>query len=105
MNTLLAILTAWCDQMGYPEPVAEFRFSTTRRWRWDACWPERKVAVELQGGSWIGGRHTRGKGYENDCEKTCEAVTMGWRVLLVTPRMVKDGRLLGWLERILGEWR
>ena len=32
-----------------PEPVAEFRFSQ-RRYRFDFCWPEKRVFVELDGG-------------------------------------------------------
>jgi hypothetical protein len=77
---------------GLPEP--EFRFAPPRRWRWDLCWPDRLVAVEVQGGTFAGGRHTRGKGYRNDCEKLNEGQLLGWLVLWVTPPMVKDGSAL-----------
>lgn len=66
-------------------PVLEYRFHKRRRWKFDYAWPERRVAIEVQGG---GPRHhhaTR-KGVENDYVKTCTAQVMGWRVLPMTPR-------------------
>src|SRR5688572_23096660 len=81
--------------------MREVRFHPTRRWRFDIAWPEKKVAVEVDGGSWIGGRHTTGSGFEKDCEKLSEAAALGWRVLRVTPRQIESGQALGWLERAL----
>jgi hypothetical protein len=40
----------------------EHRFHPVRRWRFDAAFPARKVAVELDGGIFAAGRHTRGAG-------------------------------------------
>ena len=54
---------------GCPAPVKEYRYAKPRRWRFDRAWPEQKVAVELDGGVYTQGRHTRGAGYEKDCEK------------------------------------
>lgn len=100
-NALLAVLTAWCRAHDLPDPEEEFRFHPTRRWRWDYCWPERMLAVEVDGGLFIQGRHSQGAGRERDLEKHAEGIAMGWRVLVVSPRMVNDGRLLAWLERLL----
>lgn len=72
-------------------PVPEHRFHPERRWRFDLAWPALMVAVEVDGGAWIGGRHTSGSGFEEDCIKLSTAAAMGWRVLRVTPRMVDDG--------------
>lgn len=63
----------------------EYRFHPKRKWRFDAAWPEKMIAVEFEGGIWTGGRHTRGKGYENDCEKYNNALLLGWRVFRLTP--------------------
>jgi len=82
-----------------PNPITEHRFAPPRRWRFDLAWPERMLALEIDGGSWSGGRHTTGKGFEADCEKYSEAAVLGWRVIRVTPRMVVDGRALGYIER------
>ena len=73
-------LTLW-QQSAYPMPKPEYRFHPTRRWRFDFAWPELKIAIELEGGVYSRGRHTRGKGYEQDCEKYNQAVLHGWRVL------------------------
>ena len=58
----------------------EYRFHPTRRWRFDFADPETKVAVEIDGGAFIGGRHTRGVGFVKDQEKLNTATSMGWRV-------------------------
>ncbi len=83
------------------EFVAEHRFHETRRWRFDIAFPKEKLAVEIEGGVWTEGRHTRGAGFVNDMEKYNEALIAGWRVLRVTPDMVKDGRALQLIERAL----
>lgn len=86
---------AWeCRLLGLPAPATEVRFHANRRWRFDLAWPDRKLAVEVEGGIWKGGRHTRGLGYERDCEKYNTAALHGWRVLRFTVGMVKDGRAL-----------
>ena len=79
---------------GLPEPEREYRFHPTRRWKFDFCWPSKMVAVELEGGTWTGGRHTRPVGFEKDCEKYNEAAIMGWKVLRFTVNMVRSGEAL-----------
>lgn len=76
--------------------IRQYRFDETRQWRFDFAWPYAKVAVEIDGGIWSGGRHTRGKGFENDCEKFNEAVLLGWRVFHLTPAMITPE----WVQRI-----
>lgn len=74
-----------CRRACDAEVVREFRFHPTRRWRFDFALPEHRVAVEVEGGVWIGGRHTSPKGFIGDIEKYNTATLMGWRVLRVTP--------------------
>ena len=91
-------LLAWqLRAVDRPEGKREHRFHPERRWRFDLAWPERMVAVEVDGGSWIAGRHNTGLGFEADCEKMSVAASLGWRVLRVTPRQVHDGKALTWL--------
>ena len=71
------------------EPVTEHRFHETRRWRFDLALPEHKIAVEQEGGIWIQGRHTRGKGFLGDMEKYNEAAIRGWLVLRFTPEEIR----------------
>lgn len=92
---------------GLPEPALEATFAPGRRWRWDLSWPDYRVAVEIQGGVWTGGRHTRGKGYTNDCAKLCQGQLLGWLVLWVTTDQVRSGEALATVERALAlrGWR
>jgi very-short-patch-repair endonuclease len=94
----LATLIKW-ERL--PEPSREYHFWPGRRFRFDFAWWQQKVAVEVEGGSWIGGAHTRGKHFEQDCEKYNEAGLKGWKVYRVTPRMVEDGRAIALIRRAL----
>ena len=71
-------------------PKPEHRFDAKRKWRFDRAWIEQRVAVELDGGVYSNGRHTRGKGFENDAEKLNAAVSDGWRVFRFTRRMLES---------------
>jgi hypothetical protein len=94
------LFKAACEAHGLPEPIAEYKFCEGRKWRADWCFKSLGVLVEIDGGSFIGGRHTRGAGFEEDIKKHAEAICLGWSVLRVTPIMVKNGRLFEWLKRI-----
>lgn len=81
-----------------PEPEREFRFHPKRRWRCDFAWPSKRVALEVEGGHWSGGRHVRGSGFESDCEKYNALAILGWAVLRVTGKMINDGSALKAVE-------
>lgn len=68
--------------------ASEHRFHPTRRWRFDLAWPDRKLAVEVDGGQWMagGGRHNS----DADREKLNAAAIAGWRVLRYSPRQLDD---------------
>ena len=66
------------------EPERNHRFDPKRRWRFDFAFHDQRVAVEIEGGTWSGGRHVRPRGYQADCEKYNRAVALGWRVLRYT---------------------
>ena len=96
-GTLLLMIAA--DRL--PLPEREVRFHETRKWRFDLAWPAARVAVEIEGGSYVGGRHTTGPGFWRDLEKYNEAALAGWTVIRVTPRMITDGSAIAWLSRAL----
>lgn len=79
------ILTALAQTSGVPRPVMEFTFALPRRWRFDAAWLEARVALEIQGGLFVAGRHSRGAALLKEHEKLNAAAAMGWRVLYYTP--------------------
>lgn len=80
------IVSSFFASFGIAAPVAEHRFHPTRRWRFDYAWPEHKIALEVEGGVWTGGRHTRGAGFLGDMEKYNEAGRLGWRVFRCVPK-------------------
>ena len=79
------IFLTLCAAMGVPPPVSEHKFHPARKWRFDFAWPEVRLALEVEGGVWTGGRHTRGAGFLKDIEKYNVAACLGWRVLRCTP--------------------
>lgn len=82
-------------------PEREFRFCDHRRWRLDFAWPSHKVAVELEGGVWSRGRHSRGSGMKGDMDKYNTAAIYGWVVLRFSgDHLTKDPQ--GVFETICG---
>lgn len=79
--------------MGHAVALREYKFHTTRNWRFDFAWPEARVAVEIEGGVWQRGRHTRGTGFIGDCEKYNAAVLDGWRVFRLTGEMIDEAHI------------
>ena len=78
----------------------EVTFIPRRRFRADFLIGD-DLIVEVEGGTWIEGRHSRGKGFESDCEKQALAVIAGYRYLRVTSNQVEDGRAIGWIRQCL----
>jgi very-short-patch-repair endonuclease len=97
----MVTLDRQCAAVGLPVPEMEKRFHPTRRWRADYIWFRHMLIVELDGGVYVQGRHSRGAGVEADCEKFNEAVVLGYRVMRVTPRHVRNGQAVAWIEKVL----
>lgn len=72
-----------------PEPTPEHKFMAKRRFRFDFAFVGQKLAIEIEGGTWMRGRHNRAQGFEQDCSKYNLAVLEGWRVLRYTGDMLK----------------
>ena len=86
-----------------PEPVTEYRFHPTRLWRFDYAWPERRIALEVEGGIWSAGRHTRGSGFRRDMDKYNEAGRLGWRVFRYDTDRFKTGEAHQFMKTVLQE--
>jgi len=80
-NTFFSFLSHYL----IPEPITEHKFHETRKWRFDYAWVEQRLALEVEGGVWTGGRHTRGAGFVKDMEKYNAASADGWRIVRVEP--------------------
>ena len=74
----------------FNECEPEYRFHPVRRWRADFAVPSRKILVEVEGGAWTNGRHTRGKGYTGDMEKYNSAQLLGYQVYRYTPQQAAE---------------
>ena len=90
--------------MRLPIPESEFRFHPTRKFRFDFAWPDHKLGLEIDGGVWTGGRHTRPKGFIRDQEKTNLAAVEGWQVLRVTPQDFDTGAVYTTLQNWFKNW-
>lgn len=103
MSELEETLAAHIRYAGLPQPEREYRFHKTRRWRFDMAYPSRKLAIEVEGGTWINGRHNRGSGSIKDMDKYNAAALDGWRVLRFSGNHIKSGDALMTIEKAVNE--
>lgn len=83
----------------------EFKFHPTRRWRFDVAILDRLLALEIDGGGYIQGRHHRKAGRDADNEKSREAQALGWMIVRVGWENVQSGEALDLLRRFAKERR
>ena len=86
MERLFALV--WRAVAG-PDLACEYRFGAVRKWRFDFAHVATKTAIELEGGVWSGGAHTRGGHFLSDCEKYNAATAAGWAVFRLGTGMVR----------------
>jgi hypothetical protein len=97
-----ALLAFQCAALGLPPVSREVCFHPTRRWRFDLAFGAHlRLAIEVDGGLHIAGAHNRGAYMEETMRKEAEAMALGWRVLHVSPRHVKSGEAVRWIEAAL----
>lgn len=83
---------------GLPVPTPELKFHPVRRWRFDYSFPVQKLAVEIEGGVWVRGRHNRAAGFVKDMEKYNAATELGWHILRYEPSKIDYKQI----KRVLG---
>ena len=118
MSQLEDLLDLQIADEGLPEPEREYRFAREivgegkgirarlkdadlKDWRFDFAWPSLRVACEVEGGGWVGGRHNSGKGFEGDLRKYDAAMNYGWTVYRCSGAMVKDGVAIQTVKKVL----
>jgi len=87
-----AFLQLWRSRGG-AEPEREFRFAPPRRWRADFYWGEPvALVVEITGGLWVSGRHSRGgKAQVSEIDKRNAMTLRGIKLLeFSTEHLRKD---------------
>jgi hypothetical protein len=100
MSDLERLFAIHVQEADIPQPKREYSFCHGRRWRFDFAWPRQRIAVEIEGGVWSGGRHTRGKGFIADCEKYNTATYLGWRVFRFPGSEVEDGSAIAFMVHV-----
>ena len=80
----------------------EYKFHPKRRWRLDFAWVDKKIGVEVEGGIWLPrSGHNTGVGISRDVEKGNALTLLGWKLIRVTGKMIKNGEALNIIESIL----
>ena len=87
-----------CRAVQIPEPTAEYVFAPPRKFRADFCWIEQRIILEVEGGTWVQGRHSRG---EADHVKYNLAASLGYRVFRTTPQKVGNLALYHFIKGLL----
>lgn len=95
-----AMLSAYPDTRPY-RIHREFMFARPRRWRADFAFPELRIFIEVEGGIWVRGRHTRGAGFIKDCEKYNAAALNGFIVLRFTREHIVSGYAIRTVEKAI----
>ena len=98
----------WIQVLNCVVPVSrgwsqEYLFDLKRRWRFDLAAVAERIAIEIEGGAYTGGRHVRGKGFVADMEKYNSATVQGWRVLRYTPKQMAAGAFVADVEQLLSD--
>lgn len=70
-----------------------------RKWRVDFVIGN--LAVEINGGTWIQGRHNRGSSMEKEYEKLNALTAAGYSILQFTSQMVTDGRAIEQITQLV----
>lgn len=83
---------------GLPNPISEHRFHPNRKWRIDFAFVDNKLAVEIEGGVWTKGRHTRSSGFLKDMEKYNALTELGWKLLRYQPNKINFNQIKKCLE-------
>jgi very-short-patch-repair endonuclease len=85
-----------------PRPIVEYSFDAQiegggRAWRFDLCWPDLMIGLEIDGGA-----HGIRRQLNSDIEKYQKAFELNYRVLRVSPEQVKNGEALKLVRKVLG---
>ena len=100
-SSLEAELAMQIKALDLPEPIREYQAIKGRKFRWDFAWLERKLLVEVNGGTYTQGAHSTGRGIARDYEKANLATLDGWRVLMFDGKAVKSGEAVETIRKAL----
>ena len=102
VNALAMRFEALWQRWNGPQLEREYKFSAARRWSADYCHTASRTIIELEGGIYSAGRHTRAAGFLGDIEKYNAAAMLGYTVLRLGTGQVDDahvGEIADWVCR------
>ena len=86
---------------GLPEPEREAAVIPGRKFRFDFCFTEQRLLIEVNGGTFTKGAHSTGRGIARDYEKSNLAQLQGWRCLSFDGKAVKSGEAAELIRKAL----
>lgn len=104
MSTAEDLLAFQIKAAGLPQPVRQYYYARPLRFRADFAWllpPPFSLLAEVQGGIYTRKAHGSITGILADIDRLNAATLAGWRLIRVTPDMVKNGEALQLIERAL----
>ena len=101
VSELEEVLALQIRGVGLPEPKRQYRAIVGRQFAFDFAWPEERVLVEVNGGTWQHMGHSTGRGIQRDYEKMNLATLCDWRVLVFTAKDVLSGQAVYMIQQLL----
>lgn len=102
-STLEYLLEHQIRALELPEPEREAMLIPGRKFRTDFSWPAPiKLAVEVNGGTWVKSGHTSHAGISRDYLKNNLLMLAGWRVLMFDGEMIESGEAVDLIAKCLG---
>ena len=89
------------DALGLTGYVREYQAIKGRKFRFDFCFTEQRLLIEVNGGTFTKGAHSTGKGIARDYEKSNLAQLQGWRCLAFDGKAVRSGEAVEVVRKAL----
>ena len=88
------------QEAGLPEPVRQLQYFEDRKFTGDFCWPDRRIALEVDGGA----HKTEGR-FSASFERAYMLMMANWTVLHVGKTEVRNYKALEWITHVLARTR
>jgi len=89
------------DALGLTGYLREYPAIKGRKYRFDFCFKDARLLIEINGGTFTKGAHSTGTGIRRDYEKNNLAQLAGWRCLMFDGEMVRSGEAVEIVRKAL----
>ena len=89
------------DALGLTGYLREYPAVKGRKFRFDFCYEDAKLLIEINGGTFTKGAHSTGTGIRRDYEKNNLAQLADWRCLMFDGEMVRSGEAVEMVRKAL----